>query len=125
MPNTDKEPLSGPALDLACARAMGWKKPSEDGRPKFDFRDDIASGFVPVTTAGGVSCQPRYSSDPMLLDAKLAWLTERGDWVLDNDGERICATWCGNLYVHGDNLHEATARLVVAVKEALGGEEQA
>lgn len=115
--------LSGRDLDVAVARALGCLEHYEHG------------------------CNARwmrYSTDPATLDEKLAWLNSHvwlggvmlfeeprrhpklGRWIAianectgsvvergarDDDARRF--------RVEGETLHEAVARLVVAVKEAM------
>lgn len=98
--------LSGRDLDVAVARALGCLEHYEHG------------------------CNARwmrYSTDPATLDEKLAWLRDRCDYVeiiVWRDGEVEAATCRSSMHrgdrrMHGRNLHEAVARLVVAVKEAM------
>lgn len=119
--------LSGRDLDVACALAMGsW------------YRDGDRWGIT-----GRRACYSgpvRYSADPTTLDEKLAWLRERGvkmqEAVGGDPGGPIIITVqrdgvhamivedftdCGPVGpdARGKNIHDATARLVVAVKEAM------
>lgn len=89
--------IEGRDLDVACARAMG-------------------------TYRG--TC---FGTDPGTLDEKLAWLRKRGFIVLSigDDNETSARFMQRNadvedILVVGKDVHEATARLVVEVKEAMG-----
>lgn len=105
------EQLTGRALDEECARAMGWNHPTP---PSSVWIRDTAWCFSP----------PVYSTDPATLGEMLAWLEARAYTInlMWNDRHKawmVVMEWNeGTLKRPGANLNEATARLVVAVKEA-------
>jgi len=128
------EPLNGRDLDEACAKAMGWTPvESVSGRPCGWKRD----GFVSTEVF-----PHRYSTDPATLDEKLAWLILSAKLsrplyavvsidVMGHDQSSACLVQhCADHDVGtcddaplvlaamtGSTIHEAIARLVVAVAE--------
>lgn len=93
------EQLSGRDLDEACALALGWTSNRFDGFP------------------------PAYSSDPATLDEKLVWIQTHDEQferleILEYRDEVIAHFWDAygwNRLGRGKDIHEATARLVVAL----------
>lgn len=122
--------LAGRALDITCSEAMGWvgtTQPADDFAPTplTIWRRGAETNY---SNSGGARA---YSTDPATLDEKLAWLGERGVIaVWWDDGVLAAFRWhnaipvarfdefCGSVDAQGDTIHEATARLVVAVKES-------
>lgn len=110
------------SLDEQCARAMGWRNYVE--------RQFLAGARTVTTGPLYDDSPPRYSTDSALLDAKLEWLCDRARFrnVDINLAEGVCAASVFHRHIqgvectieiHGSNIHEATARLVVAVAERL------
>lgn len=109
-------PATGAGLDEAVAKAMGYAiHPTSHFGPWME-RNDRSYGWL------------AFSSDPATLDEKLAWLLARPN-VVDVDvtaslGRAEAAFYWRHDGVQdaiersGANIHEATARLVVAVAAA-------
>lgn len=132
--------LSGRDLDVAVARALGWEwvdvPPDYHGHHSGRVLVRSASGFL----ASGADFPkvgklvesfyvPRYSTDPATLDEKLEWLRQNASDVLamlSSSGKGVELSTDDyddygfrGIVARGKDIHEATARLVVAVKEAM------
>ena len=117
--------LTGRALDLACATALGWTLEVGTGwwfPPKPDAYD---SGRAELWV-------PKYSEDAATQPEMLAWLRQRGCLlemfeIPEGDDDEL-VVWrvqgwirsCSDssLDVRGETLNQAIARLVVAVAAA-------
>ena len=112
--------LSGRDLDVAVARAMGWTQACETPGLRADYRNWLEP------SGGSVHRLRRYGTDPATLDEKLVWLSNRIAFAIRYlpDSGRVHVLWWPNGgrddVISGKDIHEATARLVVAVKEAMG-----
>lgn len=121
--------LQGRALDEACAKAMGWHVGNwVDGGELTMLREP------PSQHGQTIYAMCAYSTDPATLDEKLAWLRSRGtarELCIGDDSTEgyvecyaFIIVWDSegdfgiNERTTGDTIHEATARLVVAVAEA-------
>lgn len=123
---TTDTPDPSPSLDEQCARAMGWKHmiPGRDW-----IMPEVLHWLRPDGSLKG--SLPRFSTDPALLDAKLAWLAKRCRFhqvnmeVQESGSAGVsidipCEPFKQTFFEeYGDSIHEATARLVVAVAERL------
>lgn len=104
--------LHGRALDVACARALGWTPASETPGLRADYRNWLEP------SGGSVHRIRRYSEDRGTLGEKMWWLRIRGHvvqavfWL---DGSVSLKLLPDD--VHGKDIDEATARLVVAVAQ--------
>lgn len=105
--------IHGHDLDVACARALGWTPAGETPGLRADYRNWLEP------SGGIVHRIRRYSEDCGTLGEKMWWLRSRGHvvqavfWL---DGSVSLKLLQDD--IHGKDIHEATARLVVAVKEA-------
>lgn len=100
---------TNPELDAACAIAMGWTL-SDDGL----WNDPRNPGTV-------CAC-PCYSTDPKLLNEKMAWMKACDpdfnlvEIRMESHEDEICAmfwdTYGWSREGKGKDIHEATARLI-------------
>jgi hypothetical protein len=115
--------LTGRELAVACARAMGWTKPSERG-----CCDDCG---WPLRRSEEIGCTPdrccmvgrddgRADEAPQrTVEHMLAWLHERGNVEIHTNKDNAQA-WHHGPQTHcryGATLTEALQRLVVAVAQ--------
>lgn len=113
--------LSGRDLDVAVARALGWTFVTFPDGPC----PDVRHWKRPTVDAYHWRPDPQFATDPATLDEKLAWLLHYGCFDIMVTPEGVSIDFSGfdtnhDCRVQGKDIHEATARLVVAVKEAMG-----
>lgn len=109
-------------LDIQCAEALGYKV----GYRPLNIIIDGEEHDVLVQTKGAwesAELLRGYSTDPATLDEKLAWIKTYDEQfehleILEYRDEVVARFWDAYGWMRqgkGLNIHEATARLVVAL----------
>lgn len=114
--------LTGRALDEAAARAMGWTIETDDSGVDGDIHDAEGKWRGPTKSRGCHDCGRGGTGWPTERDLR-EWLHKLGEVeAYSNSNGASAAMWLYSVQgttptERGNDLREALARLVVAVKQ--------